>query len=154
MVHYYAELSAMGDIPMDAYENQSTLPANARIHDTAIPLAIISALDDPLCSWRTVAANAGLMHPSTLTSQVRSGNLVLLLTKAGGHVGWPLGWSPRARKWEWMNDASSTFAESVQLAMTEDSRVRRTSEKDDDDSEPGNKDDAQEPVYMDDECQA
>lgn len=117
VLHYYSEMSAMGDIPMNVYETESTLPDNARIHNISIPLLMINALDDPLVSWRCVAANKGLMHPSILPSQVKSGNLILLITKAGGHVGWPLGWIPQKRKWEWMNDASSTFAESVQLAI-------------------------------------
>ena len=108
---------------MSWYENENVLPEQARIHNVAIPLVMISALDDPLCSWRVVASNTGLMHPEILPSQVRSGNLVLLLTKAGGHVGWPLGWAPQGRKWEWMNNAASTFAEAVLQAKGELSQV-------------------------------
>ncbi|CAB9512115.1 Protein ABHD1 [Seminavis robusta] len=113
VTHYYSEMSAMGDIPLGAYQNEASLPEHARIHNVAIPLCVVHALDDPLSTWRTVGANNGLMHPSTLTSQIRSGNLLVLLTKAGGHVGWPLGWLPWIRKWEWMNNAASTFVEAV-----------------------------------------
>jgi predicted alpha/beta-fold hydrolase len=45
------------------------------------------SLDDPLITWRSVAANEGLLHPDNLT-QRGSGNLLILLTKQGGHVGW------------------------------------------------------------------
>jgi hypothetical protein len=108
------EMSSMGDIPLDAYVNETKLPEHARIHNVAVPFCVVHALDDPLVTWRTVGANKGLMHPATLTSQIRTGNLLVLLTKAGGHVGWPLGWLPFIRKWEWMNDVASTFAETVQ----------------------------------------
>jgi predicted alpha/beta-fold hydrolase len=45
------------------------------------------SLDDPLITWRSVAANEGLLHPNNLT-QRGSGNMLILLTKQGGHVGW------------------------------------------------------------------
>ena len=115
VTHYYMEMSALGDVPLEAYQKQgATLPPTARIHKIAIPFCVVHALDDPLVTWRTVAANHGLLHPSNLTNSVKSGNLLILLTKAGGHVGWPLGWFPFIHKWKWMNNVAITFVEAVQ----------------------------------------
>jgi predicted alpha/beta-fold hydrolase len=58
-------------------------------------------------TWKTVAANSGVMHPSNLTQW--NSNLFLLLTKRGGHVGWPTGWMPHLDKWKWMSDISVSF---------------------------------------------
>lgn len=82
-------------------------------HDVAIPFCVVHALDDPLVTWRSVAANDGLMHPSNLTA-TGSGNLFLLLTKRGGHVGWPLGWAPFVDNWKWMSDVSMSFITAVE----------------------------------------
>jgi predicted alpha/beta-fold hydrolase len=82
VVHYYREMSALGDIPLEAYDGHS-LPENARIHNVAIPFCVVHAFDDPLVTWRTVSANNGLMHPANLTASVKTGNLMILLTKAG-----------------------------------------------------------------------
>lgn len=117
--HYYSEMSALGDIPVEDHaaivngtKLISEVARDKRVHNISIPLCVIHALDDPLITWRTVAANDGLLHPSNLT-QFSSGNLFLLLTKRGGHVGWPLGWNPATYKWKWMNDAASSFIDAA-----------------------------------------
>ena len=79
----------------------------------SIPLLVVHALDDPLITWRTVAANDGAMHPKNLTAGT---SLFLLLTKRGGHVGWPVGWLPTVERWRWMSDVSSNFVEAVARA--------------------------------------
>ena len=79
-------------------------------HNISIPLLVVHALDDPLITWRTVAANDGAMHPKNLTTGT---SLFLLLTKRGGHVGWPVGWLPTVERWRWMSDVSSNFVEAV-----------------------------------------
>lgn len=73
------------------------------------------ALDDPLITWQTVAANSGVMHPIALTKRA-SGNLFLLLTKRGGHVGWPLSMLPWSENWKWMNDNAMHFVLAVDQA--------------------------------------
>lgn len=55
------------------------------------------------------------MTPTNLT-KTGSGNLVLLLTKRGGHVGWPLGWKPQDHNWQWMSDAASSFVNAIVLS--------------------------------------
>jgi predicted alpha/beta-fold hydrolase len=120
LVHYYSEMSPLGDIPLDEYYNETLLATNsvgkgARIHNVSIPLLVIHALDDPLITWRTVAANRGFLHPSTLTKS-GTGNLFVLLTKAGGHVGWPMGWNPREHRWKWMSNVAKDF---IQAAISD-----------------------------------
>lgn len=79
-------MSALGDIPLEEYASDRIAPTR-RINSIAIPFCVLHALDDPLVTWRTVAANDGWMHPLNLT-KLASGNLFVLLTKRGGHVGW------------------------------------------------------------------
>jgi len=107
-------MSALGDIPMN--EGGLLEPDHlAKIHSIAIPLLVVQALDDPLITWRATAQNEGLMHPKNLTS-TGSGNLMLLLTKAGGHVGWPTGWLPILDKWMWMSNVVSSFGDAVSMS--------------------------------------
>jgi len=86
--HYYSEMSALGDIPLEQHHHSNvtsgTVAPTARINGLSIPLCVVHALDDPLVTWRTVAANEGLLHPGTLSKAVGNGNLFLLLTKRGG----------------------------------------------------------------------
>jgi predicted alpha/beta-fold hydrolase len=128
--HYYSEMSALGDTSVESHAEYDpsgggssssssmdvaslTHPPNAplRLQTLSIPLLVVHALDDPLISWRTVAANNGLMHPDRLTQWVPDGNLFVLLTKRGGHVGWPLGVNPSQHKWRWMNDVVMSFVQ-------------------------------------------
>jgi predicted alpha/beta-fold hydrolase len=111
LIDYYAQMSALGDVSAEEFDT-NILP-NRRIHQLAVPLLVVHALDDPLITWRTVAANRGARHPANLTTTGK-GNLMLLLTKAGGHVGWPIGWFPSRYSWYWMNNVASSFAQSVQ----------------------------------------
>mmetsp|Transcript_24637 Transcript_24637/g.29635 ORF Transcript_24637/g.29635 Transcript_24637/m.29635 type:complete len:153 (+) Transcript_24637:1-459(+) len=113
VIHYYSEMSAMGDIPMDSNDLENV----GRIGNVSIPFAVLHALDDPLCTWRTVASKEGIMHPSNLV-KTGSGNVMMLLTKGGGHVGWPSGFIPQYEKWRWMSDAVGGFITGVEKAKT------------------------------------
>ena len=114
VVDYYEHMSALGDIPVEElWPANATIAPHRQIHQLAVPLLVVQALDDPLITWRTVASNAGPMHPENLV-QTGSGNLMLLLTKRGGHVGWPLGWLPQLKTWRWMNNVPASFAAAVQ----------------------------------------
>lgn len=123
--HFYGAMSALGDIPLADHAKNNTLAfAGKKIANVSIPLCILHALDDPISSWRTVAAPHGLLRPDMLV-QSGQGNLMMLLTKAGGHVGWPLGWlspmgwfSPR-RNWEFMSEAVADYTEAVRKAKQE-----------------------------------
>lgn len=83
-----------------------------RISNIAIPLCCLHALDDPIGTWKSVAANEGFMKPNNLV-QSGEGNLMLLLTKTGGHVGWPLGWLSFLHNWEFMSEAAASFVDAV-----------------------------------------
>jgi len=128
LMHYYSEMSAFGDhkicvdrgIRNGKEKENGTCPASddsdakvriGRLSNIAIPLAVVHALDDPLITWRTVSA----VDPSLMVN-AGQGNLILLLTKSGGHVGWPLGKNPASRGWEWMNNCARDFVNSVDAA--------------------------------------
>ena len=108
---YYTSMSALGDIPL----NDQGLPEginSGKVHSIAIPLLVVQAFDDPLITWRATAQNEGIMHPQNLT-KTGTGNLMLLLTKAGGHVGWPTGLAPVADKWLWMSNLVASFGQAI-----------------------------------------
>lgn len=87
LIHYYSEMSAMGDRIasfglLDSHSNSSECVADewGRIANTSVPFAVLQALDDPLVGWRTI----GTDRPQQLVDSGK-GNIMLLLTKAGGH---------------------------------------------------------------------
>ena len=123
LVHYYSEMSAMGDRHNEFHlfdSGDETEHANVdiaswgRIANVSIPFLVVQALDDPLVGWRTIGTQdvQGLADSG-------SGNTMLLLTKAGGHVGWPLGSNPKLNGWKWMNDVAKDFALAVLAAKHE-----------------------------------
>ena len=119
LVHYYSEMSAMGDrIPefglLQSSSNSSECVDDewGRIGNTSIPFAVLQALDDPLVGWRTL----GTDRPQALVDS-GNGNIMLLLTKAGGHVGCPLGMNPAKYSWKWMSDSVRDFALAVDESM-------------------------------------
>ncbi|KAL7576522.1 hypothetical protein ACA910_018020 [Epithemia clementina (nom. ined.)] len=116
--HYYSEMSLLGDLTSQEYDNNK-IDSNRRVHQVSVPTVIVHAIDDPLITWRTVAANQGVLYPTNLT-KAGSGNLMILLTKTGGHVGWPLGVLPHLYRWKWMNDIPATFAKALMEAKKHD----------------------------------
>jgi hypothetical protein len=85
---------------------------------------VLHSIDDPIATWRGIAANEGFLHPEAL---VRSGqgNVLLLLTERGGHVGWPTGMLPFQHGWEFMSEAAASFVNAVGKArqhVQDDSR--------------------------------
>jgi predicted alpha/beta-fold hydrolase len=116
LLHYYSEMSAMGDT--DAFKSKNHVDNNrngesGRIVNVTIPFLVLHALDDPITSWRTIGQD-----PSALTRS-GSGNIIMLLTANGGHVGWPLGWNPGLLGWFWMSNVIATFVNSVDQARKE-----------------------------------
>ncbi|CAM9440530.1 unnamed protein product, partial [Discosporangium mesarthrocarpum] len=63
----------------------------------------IHAVDDPIMTPE--GAPIGVVD--------RLEDLFILLTKKGGHVGWPTGWFPSLKKWEWMSSSALDFSEAV-----------------------------------------
>jgi len=76
--------------------------------DVSIPFAILSALDDPIVCEKCLG------DPSQI-SQVANGNIFYMLSKRGGHVGFPIDpiWKT---KWSWMNGAILGFINAVASA--------------------------------------
>ncbi|KAM0792571.1 hypothetical protein ACM66B_005234 [Microbotryomycetes sp. NB124-2] len=62
--------------------------ATTTVHNVAVPLLSISALDDPVVSSQTVPESAAYDNP----------NLVFAMTKHGGHLGWFQG-AFKPRRW-------------------------------------------------------
>jgi hypothetical protein len=111
--HLYTEMSVLGDIPVDQLDRLTPPDVfDKKIARISIPVLVLQALDDPVSTWRNVAANHGLMHPENLV-RTGQGNLVVLLTQKGGHVGWPLGWWPSKNKWKFMSDVAAGFVNAV-----------------------------------------
>jgi predicted alpha/beta-fold hydrolase len=115
---FYAAMSALGDIPQEDYYDNHTLGVSGKIFNVSVPLCVMHALDDPISTWKTVAATSGFMRPERLVT-TGSGNLMILLTKRGGHVGWPRGWLSHRWQWEFMSEAVAGFASAVGKAKQE-----------------------------------
>jgi predicted alpha/beta-fold hydrolase len=97
----------MGDFV--SYDNKCS---QGRIANVSIPLLCVHSLDDPIGYW-------GAYHDPEKVVHTGDGNTVLLFTKRGGHVGWPLGINPSLEAWSWMSDVASSFAEAVDIARKE-----------------------------------
>jgi len=101
---YYSRLGAMGDfVSFDDKLSQG------RIANISIPLLMVHSLDDPIGYWGTFHSPDKVVHTG-------NGNTVILFTRTGGHVGWPLGWNPSLEAWKWMSDVASSWAEAVDIA--------------------------------------
>lgn len=130
LTKFYADMSVLGDVSKEdsfsdsARTNNSTasssqIPLHARIHQLSIPLCILHTLDDPISTWRNVVGRPGsIMVPASLVES-GNGNLMVLLTEKGGHVGWPEGWLPWRTNWAFMSNAASSFVEAFVRAKTE-----------------------------------
>ena len=94
----------------DAYEYYDDISAtNNRIsRGLDKPLLLLHSLDDPITS-------ADCNPTTELTSEDNplSEYLFSFVTEKGGHVGWPLGWAPWLRGWEFQSILALDFLESV-----------------------------------------
>jgi predicted alpha/beta-fold hydrolase len=116
--HYYSEMGLLGDIPLNNLELPANYTKSARVFNVSVPLGVLHSLDDPISTWRTIVGNKGMMRPEELV-RVGHGNIVLLLTRVGGHVGWPTGWISTRYNWEFMSEACASFAEAVAHAKAD-----------------------------------
>ena len=103
------------DMDAATVSRNKPLLSDKKIGNLSIPLLVLQSLDDPISTWRCNAANDGLFHPNRLVHEIKEkgGNLVIMLTKKGGHVGWPLGWWPSNHNWQFMSNVASGFVNSV-----------------------------------------
>ena len=104
---YYADMGAMGDF--QGFNEKDV----GRIANVAIPLIMINALDDPIGFIDT------LVDPEQV-SKTGDGYTMILLTRTGGHVGWPLGWNPTKDAWKWMTEVSTSFVESADFVFQQE----------------------------------
>lgn len=108
---YYSRLGAMGDLV--SFDNKYS---QGRIANVSIPLLCVHSLDDPVGYWGVYRRPEKVVHTG-------DGNTVVLFTKRGGHVGWPLGINPSIQAWKWMSEVASSFAEAVDVARKDQSTV-------------------------------
>ena len=113
---YYSSMSALGDIEIGKHGFIEEVHSDGgKIHSVSVPLCVLHAFDDPLITWRATANNHGFMRPEKMVKS-GSGNVMLLLTKSGGHVGWPTGILPCQDKWKWMSEVAMSFGRAVTMA--------------------------------------
>lgn len=110
--HYYAVMSA---------------GMNNKLQKLRIPMLAIHALDDPILHVDTMPTKVA--SEGTLTDK-----LTLLITKTGGHVGWPTGLFPWLSRWNFQNTLTSEFIEAV-LDETYEEQFRKAHEKENADEE-------------------
>lgn len=91
---YYEDMSAAGSGDEKGLK---------RLHDTKTPLLSVHAVDDPIAIFEVMLQN----------EVARTENVMLLATKHGGHIGWPIGWFPSKNRWNFMMDIAMEFASEV-----------------------------------------
>ncbi|KAF4666541.1 Phospholipase abhd3 [Perkinsus chesapeaki] len=91
VIDYYHDMSACSD----RYSNGGS--------DIAVPTLIVHSLDDPI-----IHVDAGAAIPSTASKY-----LFALITKTGGHVGWPQGWTPWEKGFHWVSETVLQFSQTV-----------------------------------------
>lgn len=108
---HFIQRGAMGDfVRFDGSKEEE-----GRIGNVSIPLCMVQSLDDPVGYW-------GTFHDPSKVARTGDGNTMILFTKSGGHVGWPLGWNPRKNGWRWMSDTAASFVDAVHTARQESYR--------------------------------
>ena len=88
--HYYDDMSAAS---ADAKKLPGKGDGERRLERIRRPTFILHAADDPIC------------HADCIPTDAAGPNVCVLMTRRGGHIGWPTGWLPRS------------FAFSTRLAM-------------------------------------
>ena len=99
ITHYYTEMSAMGDF--------HSFQDVGRIANVSSPFLVVHALDDPLITWKTI-------HDPSKLVNTGSGNVLVLITDSGGHVGWPMGLLPNRYGWGFMNGIVKDFVDAIE----------------------------------------
>jgi len=102
ITHYYSEMSAMGDF--QSFQNTQTI---GRISNVSRPFLVVHALDDPLITWKVI-------HDPDKLVNTGKGNVVILITNSGGHVGWPMGLLPNLHGWGFMNGIVKDFVDAIE----------------------------------------
>lgn len=74
-----------------------------RLNSAKVPLLAVHAIDDPIG-----------IYESALADEVsKTDHVMLLATKHGGHIGWPIGLFPSKNRWNFMVDIALEFADEV-----------------------------------------
>lgn len=99
--HYYEDMSAAGRGDAEGIE---------RLKRVAVPTLILHAQDDPIAIFEVAV-------PDIVCT---TDNVMLLATRHGGHIGWPLGWRPSLNgwrpslnRWSFMVDIAMEFASAL-----------------------------------------
>jgi len=95
---------------------QGSLTQNDNWRRVAIPLLNVAARDDPITHCDSMKARELSMGNS---------NLLFYITERGGHTGWPVGWKPWERGYEFMNGAIERFIHGVVGASSAEEQCSR-----------------------------
>jgi len=93
-----------GVLGPNGYYTATFLASEERWKKVEIPVLAIASRDDPIT------------HADALRAEEYSAgnpNLLFLITDVGGHVGWPWGFKPWERGFDFMNESIATFVEAV-----------------------------------------
>ena len=82
------------------YQAMSLSTPLTKARHVAIPLLAVHACDDPIVDSTTYDTAIGCGND----------NLWFLITRHGGHIGWPEGTSPRRHGWRYMREVAWEFS--------------------------------------------
>lgn len=111
--HYYSDMCGASEQCLrkmlqqsQINEQDNTQDQESKLCGFSRPLLYVHAADDPIIHVDTVP-------DITILRQIN--NLVCLITKTGGHVGWPIGLSPWRHRWKFQNELIHEFCTAIAL---------------------------------------
>mmetsp|Transcript_31647 Transcript_31647/g.38752 ORF Transcript_31647/g.38752 Transcript_31647/m.38752 type:complete len:664 (-) Transcript_31647:222-2213(-) len=97
---------------VERYLDEVSPNTDALLSNISIPLCVVMALDDPIAYWKIIGDD-----PQSVVESLDKSDLMILVTKRGGHVGWPLGMHPSLNGYRWMSDVTSSFVSAVESVV-------------------------------------
>ena len=95
--------SVIHNMTLEEYEREVFAYHDERWLDISVPCLVVNAIDDPVLHVQ----DAVIPEMASLNS-----NICFLVTKKGGHIGWPTGLSMREHGYRWISDVAYAFIKS------------------------------------------
>lgn len=105
ITHYYDDMSAAS---ADGKNIAKKGDCEERLNNICVPTLVLHALDDPIIHADSIPVDT-LVAPRNGTRS----NVMVLMTQRGGHIGWPTGWFPWIRGFQFSTTLTLSFIETL-----------------------------------------
>jgi len=100
----YGGWQSVGD-----YYDDASCGAKGKLESLKIPLCLLHAEDDPILPVDGMIPALDCIRRAQEGKSQGGANLFVVITREGGHVGWPEGVNPMKNKWAWMSESILQF---------------------------------------------